>query len=167
MLPSDDQTLSRWHVRTKGYIPESSVHGNWDVLICSQPSWCSVHRFLMWPSPWVSSQAPGCHQRRTCLIWLVLSGSLFICLLMIVLKLPTTYSFHPLHLSLFFQPAHLLSLSIACNTSWVCHEFMVLFSRGSALSGAGSSAEARVAIGTGLHVSFLHRKWTWALHGCF
>lgn len=41
--------------------------------------------------------------------------------------------------------------------------FFVLFSRSSALSGAGSSAEAKVAIGTGLRVSFLYRKWTWAL----
>lgn len=36
--------------------------------------------------------------------------------------------------------------------------FIVLFSKCSTLSGAGSSAEAGVAIGTGLHASFLPRK---------
>lgn len=35
----------------------------------------------MWLPFWVSSQAPGCHQRRACLFWLVLSGLLFISLL--------------------------------------------------------------------------------------
>lgn len=31
------------------------------------------------------------------------------------------------------------------------------------MNGVEFSAETRVAIGTNLHASFLHRKWTWAL----
>lgn len=38
-----------------------------------------------------------------------------------------------------------------------------MFSRVLALHGASFSSEARVAIGTVLHVSFLLRKWTWDL----
>lgn len=41
--------------------------------------------------------------------------------------------------------------------------FIMLFLRGSVMNGVEFSAETRVAIGTNLHASFLHRKWTWAL----
>lgn len=149
----------RWLVRTKQYIPERPVQQEiQDILLCRKASWWSVHLFVMWLPLWVSCQGPGYHQRRTSLSWLISSGLLFIRPLVIVLKCPRTSNIHPLHPYYFSkQSIHFPWVLFGIPVDLVTI-FIMLFSRGLAMSGAESSAEARVAIGTSLHVSFLHKK---------
>lgn len=89
VLPSSDShASSKWLVRSKHHIPERPDPGGWGALIWREPSWGSIHGFIMWPPPLVSGQAPRCHQRSTCLICLVSAVLLLVCPLMIVLSYP-------------------------------------------------------------------------------